>query len=123
MSQMNTTGLITGVAAAATPMFARVKFSSGTWAIAGDSDVDDGIAERPAFNANEKIAIRINNAPGTRKMIAAGSFTVGATLYAAANGKVDDSGTIVIGKALEAASADGDIVEVLPTLPIVHPEA
>ena len=53
---------------------------------------------------------------GARKFVAAGAFAVGADIYGAAGGKVDDAaGTanVPIGMALEAASGDGSIVEVL----------
>jgi len=47
---------------------------------------------------------------------AAGAFAVGAALYGAAAGKVDDviAGSI-IGYAVEAATADGDIVKIIVT--------
>jgi hypothetical protein len=47
-------------------------------------------------------------------MTAAGIIAVGGTCYAAAAGKVASSGTIIEGIALEAATADGDIIEVAP---------
>lgn len=50
----------------------------------------------------------------TLVMTAAGAFSAGARLYAAADGKVDDTVTgVYVGRALEAALADGDEVEVL----------
>ncbi len=55
------------------------------------------------------------NKTGTMEMVAAGAFSIGADIYPAAGGKVDDviAGS-KIGTALEAATGDGDIVEILP---------
>ena len=55
----------------------------------------------------------------TLEITAAGAFSAGADVYAAADGKVSalpaGAGTYRrVGKALEAATADGDIVEILP---------
>ncbi len=52
---------------------------------------------------------------GSVEVVAAGAFAVGATLYPAASGEVDDavSGD-PLGTALEEATASGDIVEMLP---------
>ena len=71
----------------------------------------DGTAEY-AVASGALVAIKLRNADGTHEIAAAGAFDVDATLYGAADGKVDDatSGS-AIGKAVEAALADGDIVE------------
>lgn len=115
MAQMLDSGYRSGTAAAATAEFLRVHFdSSGTVAISDASTQHDGVSMIEAFAAGDPLSVRLNNAAGTVKMTAAGSFAVGATLYAAAGGKVDDSGTIVVGKAMHAAGANNDVVEVLP---------
>ena len=59
------------------------------------------------------------NRGGTIEMTAAGAISVDAEVYAAADGKVQalpaGAGTYRrIGLAIEAATADGDIIEVLP---------
>lgn len=54
---------------------------------------------------------------GTFKIEAAGDFSQGAVLYGRSNGTVDDvsdNSALKVGIALEAATASGDIVEVLP---------
>ena len=48
-------------------------------------------------------------------MVAVDAFAVGAEIYQAAAGKVDDSGTVKIGVALSASGADGDYVTVVTT--------
>jgi hypothetical protein len=46
-------------------------------------------------------------------MVAAGAISDNATVYAAAGGKVDASGSVVVGQAMEAATANNDVIEVL----------
>ncbi len=97
----------------------RVKIKSGTttsppevmYADAGEQHI--GITEYAVATAT-LVAVRMRASVGTQEATAAGAFSIGATLYGAADGKVDDasSGT-AIGIALEAATADGDIVEVI----------
>ncbi len=48
----------------------------------------------------------------TKKMVAAGEIAVGVPVYQAANGKVDDTGTLQVGYSLTAAALDGDLIEV-----------
>ena len=96
----------------------RVKIKSGTttspieveYADAGEQHI--GITEY-AVASGELVAIKLRTSEGTQEVTAAGAFAIGATLYGAADGKVDDasSGTAV-SIAIEAATADGDIVEV-----------
>lgn len=91
----------------------RVKLSSGKLALAGASDADIGVTETIAFADGDTQTVRLRTAPGTVLCKAAAAFASGAALFAAANGTVDDSGTVAFGTALNAASAAGDIVEVL----------
>lgn len=64
---------------------------------------------------NAPVAVRLWNAGGTIHCIAAGAITAGLAVYAAAAGKVTTTaGTLIKGYAMEAATADGDIIEVLP---------
>jgi hypothetical protein len=49
----------------------------------------------------------------TKKMVAAGEIAIGAVVYQAAGGKVDDTGTLQVGYALTGAAANNDIIEVL----------
>jgi hypothetical protein len=59
------------------------------------------------------VTVALLNRPGTFKMCAHAAITVGATLYGVAAGRVDDTGTgSTLGLALEAATAQDDIIEV-----------
>lgn len=98
--------------------FLRVKGSSGQVALAGLTDREEyGTTEGQTFNAGEMIPVRYRNAPGTRKITVNGAVTQDAALYTAANGKVSATaatGGFLWGYAIEAAGADGDIIEALP---------
>jgi hypothetical protein len=60
------------------------------------------------------VAVKLRTFPGTHEGIASEALAVGATLYAAAAGKIKDtSDGTAIGIAIEAATATGDIIEFL----------
>lgn len=93
----------------------RVKLSSGVLAAAGLTDKEIGITTR-RIEADAVGDVLLRTANGTTRMIAADSFSAGAAVYTAASGKISDTqgtGAFLIGIALEAATADGDVVEVL----------
>ena len=113
MSQFVETPTKTFTAGAAIDQYLRVKLSSGKLAVAGASDVSIGVMEVESFADLDKVAVRLSTAQGTRKMVASEAITAGDPVYAAASGKVAATGTVVEGRALEAATADGDIIEVL----------
>jgi hypothetical protein len=95
----------------------RVKRSSSTaLAYAGQMDRGLGTLESDAFavTGGVPVAVRLRNAEGTRRGIAAGALSAGDVIYAAANGKLDDVGFIKEGIALSDASADGDVIEYMP---------
>lgn len=110
-------GYMSCVADEAIPKYSRVKFDSdGRVTIAGLADQDIGVAMEPAFAAGDSIPVKLRNAPGTTPMIAIEASAVGALLYTEASGKVQDtaaSTAFLVGRALEAATADGDVIEVL----------
>jgi membrane protein implicated in regulation of membrane protease activity len=54
-------------------------------------------------------------------MVAVEAITAEATVYAAANGKVAASGTIRVGRAANAASADGDLILVDRSVTVASP--
>lgn len=115
MSAYNDTTTRNLPASGALGQYLRVKEnSSGQAALAGANDAEFGVTEKAVFTANEPTPIRMRTAQGTYKMVANGAVTAGATVYGAASGKVSaTAGTVVIGTAVNAAGADGDIIEVL----------
>ena len=103
-------------AGAAIAQFLRVKLSSGKLAAAGLADKELGTMEEASVADLDVRSVRLRTAEGTCKMVAAGAVTLGAAVYTAASGKIDDVATatgFLIGTALEAATADGDVIEVL----------
>lgn len=101
-------------AGAAIGQFLRVYLTaSNTLALAGANDYGIGTMEDPSTAANEQVGVRLNSAQGSRKCVANGAITVGDPVYLAASGKVGASGSVRYGTALEAATADNDIIEVL----------
>ena len=94
--------------------YTRVKLSSGVLAAAELEDVELGVLTRRAL-ANDYASVRLRTAEGTDCMIAAEAISAGATVYTADAGRVGNTatGAFQIGVALEAATADGDIIEVL----------
>lgn len=108
------------VASAAIAQFARVKVASdGTISTAVLADIEIGIALQPAFAAGDVVTVRLRNASGTQKAIAAAAITAGAGVFSAAAGKVSVSatGAYRLGTALETAAADGDIIEIMYATP------
>jgi hypothetical protein len=99
---------------------ARVKLSAGTTTTppeveeAGAGENYIGFAEYAAV-LGDMVSIKLKNYPGTVEAIASEAFLIGATLYGAAAGRVGDT-AVGAGQAIaiEAATALGDIVEVLP---------
>ena len=95
-------------------IFRCVKMDAdGKVTYADATDAYHGTSENATFAAGEYVNVRLRTASGTRKMTAAGAITAGSAVFNAADGKVDDSGDTPIGYALEAASGDGAIIEVL----------
>jgi hypothetical protein len=94
----------------------RVKHTAGaaTVEVAGAGEQHVGVTEY-ACAASSEVALKLLNFPGSVEMTASKIIAVGATIYGAAAGKVSDAAVgSAIGIALEAAGANGDIIEVLP---------
>lgn len=86
--------------------------STGKVAAAEAGQMGVGTTDNPATAADQYVAVRLNSAQGTRKVVANGAISKGALAYCAASGKVGSSGTVVYGVALEASTTDGDVIEV-----------
>ena len=88
--------------------------SSGQAVLAGASERGIGTAVTRASASGEQISVALFTA-GTHRMVAAAAIpAIDSTIYAAASGKVDDSGTVEIGLNLETSGADGEKIEVVP---------
>jgi hypothetical protein len=95
----------------------RVKLDAdGRVTIAGLAEKEIGTTVTPAFAAGDEVTVRLRTAAGTHKMTAIEGLAIGATVYTETGGKVQDTAqatSFQVGTALEAATADGDIIEVL----------
>ena len=91
--------------------YLRVFLSSGVLALAGATDDELGVMEQRAFDTDSTGTVRLNGTNQTVRVVAASAIAAGTTIYRAADGKVDDSGSEVFGIALEAASGNGSVIE------------
>jgi len=88
--------------------------SAGTVTTAGADNRGIGTIETPSTATSGPCSVRLWTAEGTRKMVANAAISAGAVVYAGASGKVGATGACPLGVAQEAATADGDIIEVAP---------
>ena len=102
------------------PANCLVQLSSGTVVVntATSTHIPIGVTLYAA-SAGDPVAVKLLNHPGTVEIVAAGAISAGAIAYAAADGEVSAvpvaAGTYrKIGIALEAATADQDVIEILP---------
>jgi hypothetical protein len=110
-------GIATFTANGALGAKVRVKITAGSTTtppqveVAGAGEQHIGITEY-AVADSAPVAVRLRTYPGIHEGKASEVLAVGATLYGAAAGKVKDtSDGTAIGIALQAATADGDIIE------------
>lgn len=92
--------------------------------LCGATDVPIGVCTDEPEAAEDATAVDLlGAAPGTTLMVASEAITAGELVFTAASGKVQDlpagAGTYYqVGRALNAAGADGDLVEVAPCFPL-----
>jgi hypothetical protein len=110
-------GIRTFTANGAIAAFQRVKLTAASATtppqveVAGAGEQHIGIAEYGVADTLP-VSVKLRTYPGTHEGIAREVLAVGATLYGAATGGVKDtSDGTAIGVALQAATADGDIIE------------
>lgn len=91
-------------------------------AINGATDLPLGVCTDEAEAAEDVIAVNLlgsNNA--TQRMVASAVINLGDLVYTAANGKIRSAPTgatvYKVGRALQAATADGHVIEVEPCFP------
>jgi len=94
--------------------FRRVTMSGATCLQAGATDVGIGVAQ--AYTASGAAACIRPYSRGSCKMMTSGAITAGDDVFPAADGKVSATAVAAgpVGLALEAATAAGDIIEVMP---------
>ena len=113
-------GPLTFTAGEALAQFRRVKLKSGSTTVplqveyADANEKSIGYTETAA-DSGALVAIRTHNMPGNRIAVASEALAALAVIYGAADGKVSDTSTsaATVGVALEAATADGDQIEIL----------
>jgi len=85
-------------------------------AVAGANVIAIGVTVEN-IAANGYGTVKLFNAPGTFIMCANAAITAGAQVFPTASGNIDDAGTTALPLvALEAATAQGDLIEVAPAL-------
>ena len=95
----------------------RVKLSAGVLAACDATDVGIGVLRDAAFASGDIKAVELWNMQGTVNCVASAAITQFAMIYGAASGKVSASSNAnVVGFAMEAASGNNSIIEVLPLL-------
>jgi hypothetical protein len=88
--------------------------SSQKWAVATTTTPPAIATALDTVASGGTLAAELFSSGGSLKMIAAEAITVGSRVYQAAAGKVADTvAGAYMGVALDAASADGDVIEVL----------
>lgn len=115
MATQNQNEIVTlTVGASALSKWTRVKLAAGLLVVAGAGEQGIGVVQ-DNYAVGDLAAVRLNGSDGTFKVVASAAITANALVYGAASGKVSSTAVgPVIGVALEAASADGNEIEVLP---------
>lgn len=114
-------GPMTFTANGAIPSKLRVKITAGSTttppqvelAGLGVTDPFIGVTEY-AVATGDLVAVKGKHLDGIQEVTAGAAIAVGAPIYGAAGGKVADTASgAIIGYAVEAATADGDIIGVI----------
>jgi hypothetical protein len=91
-------------------------------ALCGAGDCPLGTVDNTETGTGEGQAVLLLGKGPTKKMVASEAITAGEQVFTAASGKVQDTPTgatvYLVGTALTAAGADGDIIEVQDCVPV-----
>lgn len=113
MSSFNDHQVKSYIAGETLAAYIRVKKSGSGVVAAGAGEAAIGVTIIPA-TSGDAVSVRLFNAFGTVLMTASAAITANAAVYGTASGKIDDTGSgPVVGYAEEAATANGDVIEVL----------
>ena len=85
-------------------------------ATAGTDKIIGVLMNAPALNDVARVTLL--NAQGTTQVVASAAIAVGAYVTATTGGKAvttTTAGNVVAGIAVDAAAADGDLIEIIPT--------
>jgi len=105
-----------GTSDAAIAKYLRVKFDANQkFTVAGD-EAFLGTMDDIALAADAQVNCFLENAPGSKIYIANGAIAAGASTSTTTGGKIKTgtTGTVNTGIARTAATADGDLIEVVP---------
>ena len=83
------------------------------------------VLDEPAVGDLAAVAL-LGSVPGTMKMVANAAVSAGGLVYTAAAGKVSPTygaTLFLVGRAVTAAAADGDIIEVAHCFPMINADA
>jgi len=84
---------------------------------AGLAERGIGVCMTEAFATGDVINVALFSKAGTMKMIAKEALSSGVLVYSETDGKIQDTAqatSFLVGIALEAATADNDVIEVMP---------
>lgn len=117
MSQLTDGNIRAFTAGEALNAFCRVKLDTDGTIIYADAD-HDAIGITEAAIADAAVGpVRLSTASGTVKIRCAGALSIGDTVYGAADGEIDDATDgVLVGVAIEAATAAHDVIEVVPAV-------
>jgi len=115
MVQFNESGLKAFIAGENLEAFRRVKLSAGSGTTVEYADAGEDFIgfTQDKVDSGEYVTVALRSAARTYPAIASEALSAGAVLYGADDGKVADSASgTAIGTALEAATDDGDSIEI-----------
>lgn len=92
--------------------FLRVKADGRTGYIANAADYGIGTNQED-YDDGDEMTVR-GYSQGTCKMVASGAISAGDKVYAAASGKIAATGSLTMGTALDTATGNNSVIEVLP---------
>ena len=112
MSQFNDTGCYTVTLTETVGQYLR---TNAAGELCGITERGIGVATRAGVSG-DSVAVALHSKQGTVKVKAAAAIAADAIVYSAADGEVSVSASTAypLGIALEAAGADGDIIEIMP---------
>lgn len=115
MTQMVDAPTKSYTASGAIGKFLRVKLDSNDkLAKATAADIEIGVIRDEAFADGDVRSVLLRSKEGTTKMVADEAISKGSRVYGAAGGKVTDKPNgNYLGRALDGASGDGSVIEVL----------